>query len=202
MTLRLPIALLVCLVAAAPARAATSPLAQSYADEQAGKLAEALAALDRAPDRGGYVTVLRRGWLLYRLGRHVESVDAYANAIAAAPRALEPRLGILLPLLAERRWVDAQKHARAALRLDADNYLATLRLAWASYQLGQYGEAQALYRKLCDLYPADADARSGLGWSLLKLGKRADARAQLEKLLELAPDHALGKEGLRLAAGS
>ena len=46
---------------------------RSYDAEAAGKAQDALTALDSlpAPQRDGYVAQLRRGWLLYKLGKQL-----------------------------------------------------------------------------------------------------------------------------------
>ena len=176
---------------------------ESYDQEAAGKDQEAMAALDKlSPSVGGsYVALLRRGWLQYRLGKHAPAVEEYEKAIAAAPRAVEPRLGILLPLLAEKQWASAEKHARAALKLDPENYLATLRLAFALYNQGKFAESKALYQKVIEGYPSDAEARSGLGWALLKLHKKKEAVVAFRILLEFAPKNVLAQQGLAAAGG-
>jgi tetratricopeptide (TPR) repeat protein len=188
-----------------PARAQSTAdlFLASYDSEAAGKLAEAEAALDRMPagKKDGFVVALRRGWLLYRQGKHADAIDAYQQAIEKEPRAVESRLGILLPQLALRRFTDAETQARAVLRLDPANYLATLRLAFACYSLHRYDEASALYRKLHDLYPSDVEVDSGLGWSLLKEGKTAEALRIFREGVEVSPRHALLKEGLKAAGG-
>lgn len=185
------------------AATAAESLQASYDSEALGKLADAVAALDRAPAAraGSFVVVLRRGWLLYRLGKYAESVDAYNQAIAAAPKAVEARIGILLPLLAQRRWTTVEEHARAALRLDPANYLATLRMAFAIYNLHRYDESAGLYRRLHELYPSDVEVISGLGWALLKAGKAAEAQPIFREGAELAPRHVLIREGLKGAGG-
>lgn len=176
---------------------------RSYDSEAVGKLADSLSVLDQlvAPRRDSYVVTLRRAWLLYRLGRFAESVDVYVRAISQAPGAVEPRLGILLPQLALRRWSDVETQARAVLRLEPGNYLATLRLAFACYNLQRYAEATALYRRLKDLYPSDVEVQSGLGWALLKQGKLPEASAEFHHILDVSPRNELAKEGLKATGG-
>jgi len=175
---------------------------QSYDRETAGKLSEALAALDGLPTarKDSYVAYARRGWLLYRLGRHGDAVDAYQRAITAAPKSIEARVGILLPLQSLRKWSEVEASAKGALALDPNNYLASLRLAWAQYNQGRYAESAVLYSKLKELYPSEAEPRSGLGWSLLKQGKNADAARELRELLATQPRNPLAQKGLELAA--
>ncbi len=176
---------------------------RSYDSEATGRLADSLSVLDQlsAPRRDAYVVTLRKAWLLYRLGRYAESTEVYVRAIALAPAAVEPRLGILLPYLALRRWSDVENQARAILKLEPGNYLATLRLAFACYNLQRYAESTALYRKLIDLYPGDVAVRGGLGWALLKLGKYPEASAEFRNILEIAPRNELAKEGLKATGG-
>jgi tetratricopeptide (TPR) repeat protein len=177
---------------------------ESYDQEAAGHNQEALAALDRlsSEKNGSYVATLRKGWLQYRLGKNTPAIDAYSKAIALAPKAVEPRLGILLPLLAERQWAAAEKHAREVLKLDPDNYLATLRLAFALYSQGKFAESHPLYQRLVDAYPSDTEARSGLGWVLLKEHKTKEATAVFRALLEFAPKNTLGQQGLTAAGAN
>jgi tetratricopeptide (TPR) repeat protein len=189
-------------VAAAALAARTSADAgffqESYDREAIGKNDESLAALDKLSSEksASYVALLRRGWLQYRLGRNAAAVEAYAKAIAAAPKAVEPRLGILLPLLAQKQWPSAEKHAREILRLDPVNYLARLRLAFALYNQAKFAESRALYQQIVDGYPSDMEARSGLGWALLKLRKNSEAAAVFKGVLDFAPKNALAQQGL------
>lgn len=170
---------------------------RSYDQEAAGHDQEALDALDKlSPGRkGSYVAVLRKGWLRYRLGRNAAAAEDYNKAIAMAPKAVEPRLGILLPLLADRQWALVERHARDVLKLDPENYLATLRLAFALFSENKLMEAQPLYRKLVEGYPSDTEARVGLGWTLLKLQRSKEAGAVFKAVLEFAPKNRLAQQG-------
>lgn len=178
-------------------------LIQSYDGEAAGKLKEALAALDQLPPprRDSYLGWARRGWLQYRLGEHAASIISYRRAIALAPRAIEPRLGVLLPQLALHLWNDAEAMANEVLRVDPANYLATLRLAFVYYNRHRYLESAGLYQKLKDLYPSDTDVRSGLAWALLKAGKPQDAAREFRELIGISPRLATAHEGLKLSGG-
>jgi tetratricopeptide (TPR) repeat protein len=172
----------------------------SYDQEAIGHYQEALNALDElSAKEGSYVAQLRKGWLHYRLGMNGPAVEAYNKAIVLAPRAVEPRLGVLLPLLAGKQWQTAEKHARELLKLDPQNYFGTLRLAFALYNQNKLVESQRLYEKLVDAYPSDTDARSGLGWALLKQGRTAEAAAVFRALLDFAPKNALGQQGIAAA---
>ena len=161
----------------------------SYDHEMAGRFADAVRDLDDLPaaEQASYLGRLRRGWLLYRAGRHGESIAAYRQAIAIEKGSVEARVGGLLPLIALKQWTEVEQGARAALDLDPANYLAGIRLAFAVYSRGRYPEAEALYRRVLGRYPSDADARSGLGWTLLKQGKQPEARQAFLAASRTAP---------------
>jgi tetratricopeptide (TPR) repeat protein len=199
--------LLLALFLAAPLGALADETADAYQAsndlELAGRYREALQAMDGVPStgRGEYVYHLRRAWLCYLAGDHRESVDAYRQAIAMAPRAVEPRLGLMLPQMALHLWVDAEQTAVDTLALDPRSYLAGSRRAWALYNLGRYDEAEVAYRRVLELYPGDTEMRTGLGWCLLKLDRGADSAAQFRQVLRVDPADASAQQGLA-ASGS
>jgi len=169
----------------------------SYAAEARGDQVAALAALDRVrPGGNAYVLALRRGWLLHLSGRHAEAADAYQGAAALEPRAVEARVGAMLPLMAARRWKEAERWGEEALALAPGDQLALGRLAWVQYNQAQWPKAEVLYRRALEAWPASAELRAGLAWTLLKAGRNKEARAEFEKVLGFAPDHAPAREGL------
>jgi tetratricopeptide (TPR) repeat protein len=170
---------------------------QSYQHEAQGKYAEALADIDGLPStaRRSYVYHLRRGWLLYLAGRHWDAIESYRAAVAVAPDAVEPRLGLMLPEAGLLLWLDVIATGQEVLHKDPHNYTALSRMAWANYSLGRFTEAAKLYRNLLRAYPSDIEMRVGLAWSLLKGGHIADARSQFDRALLIAPDHVSAQEG-------
>ncbi|MCB9793136.1 MAG: tetratricopeptide repeat protein [Alphaproteobacteria bacterium] len=201
MTARLLTLLALLLSLSAPAHAGDSVpdrYQESYALETAYSYERALARLEGIPATGSdaYLLPLRQGWLLYLLGRYDESIAAYRQAMKASPDAVEARLGLTLPLMAQRDWAGAEAECRAALKVVPGNYLAQSRLAYVLYNAGRFAEAEQAYAALVALYPSDVDMRSGLAWAQLRQGKRAEAKANLEYVLHLAPDHSSAQEGL------
>jgi tetratricopeptide (TPR) repeat protein len=177
---------------------ASAAYQQSYAAEAAGKLDEAISALAKlpAPQRESYLAHYRHGWLLYRSGRFADAVVAYGKASALEPGSVEARVATLLPLLAQKRWSDTSDAAEDVLKRDPENYLATLRLAFAKFSAKRFAEAELSYRKLHMLYPADLDVQTGLAWTTLRLGRQRDASAMFSEVLEIAPSNASAAAGL------
>ena len=191
------------LTAFAPAIGASPEVwRRSYALEARGDARGALAALETLPDdaRGTYLYALRRAWLLYSLGRHDDAVTAYRQAETAAPEAVEPRVGELLPLLALRRWQEAAQRAQAVLHTDPGNYLATRRMALALYHLGRFDDAAHAYQQVFARYPGDLEMLTGAGWCALQRGHRDEAATAFRSVLAVSPDDASATAGLAAAA--
>ena len=102
-----------------------------------------------------YLTELRTGWAEYQKGNHTNSLAHYRAALAAQPRSLEPKLGLLLPLLADRQFVAAEGLAREILRDNKTHYLAHLRLATALRLQNKLRAADAVLVRALELYPSD-----------------------------------------------
>lgn len=186
----------------APVRAASvAALYQaSYDLEAVQDYAGALAKMDAlGPDGTDYVVHLRRGWLLYLLGRYSDSATAYQAAVASVPTSLEARQGLVLPLMALKRWTDAEVVCQELLELAPADYRGNSRLAYIHYSSGDYARAEARYQRVLELYPSDVEMRAGLGWAQLKQGDTAAARATFEAVLRVAPSHTSALEGLDAA---
>jgi tetratricopeptide (TPR) repeat protein len=172
---------------------------QSYAAEARGDYAGATELMDRLGPSGlTYVAQLRRGWLLYLAGRHAPAAEAYQRAAALEAAAVEARLGAMLPLMALRRWKDAERFGEEAQALAPGDFTAMSRLAFIQYSQGQWARAEPLYRRALAAWPASAEMRTGLGWTLLKLGRHKEAREVFEAVLLFAPDQLSAREGLGL----
>jgi len=174
--------------------------ASSVELETKGKYQDALDSLLKVTDqrKNSYMYHLRKGWLLYLLGKYDDSITAYKAAIAKDSGSLEAKLGIIVPQLAARKWVDAERAALEVLKLDARSYLGLSRLAYAYYNLTRYSDAEKAYKRVVDLYPGDVDMRSGYAWALFKQGKYEAAKKEFKHILRFAPKHSASLQGIGL----
>jgi tetratricopeptide (TPR) repeat protein len=172
---------------------------KSYDAEAAGKYEDAVTQMVILGNQGEdtYEYYLRRGWTLYLAARSGEAIMWYEKARQAEPKAVEPHLGIMPPLMALRRWNEAITAGTEVLKIDPANYYGLSRMAYISYQQGQYREAEKFYRRVLQLYPSDVEMKSGLAWTLLKGGKRNDATKLFREILRIAPKHAATLEGVK-----
>lgn len=188
--------------AATAQTAGDDPLAQHFEDSFAAEakgdyataLNEILTALRMAPK--DYVATLRAGWLHYLKQQYEDSVVMYRKAMALAPKAIEPALGLALPLAALGRWKETAEVCKDVLKTAPNDYTALSRLAWAQYNLGDYKAAVKSYGKLHALYPSDVEMMLGLGWAHTKLGDKTEARKMFTRVLQLRSISVRARAGL------
>jgi tetratricopeptide (TPR) repeat protein len=175
----------------------TSVLAQealwknSYQLETAGKYSEAMAAIDpvaaNSPD--AELKAMRRGWLYYLLGSFNDAIREYRLAIDRNGRSIDARLGVILPLMAQKRWREAEQSAQAVLDMAPNNYTALLRLCIAQEGLHDWTAMAKTAATLVASYPSDSSAYVYLAranaWQL----KREQAVAAYTAVLSRYPGH-------------
>jgi tetratricopeptide (TPR) repeat protein len=172
----------------------------SFTYEGRGNYAAALNSVLRILriDQRNYVAMLRAGWLSYLKGDYNASVDYYQKAVLLEPEAIEPGLGLMLPMMASKEWDAADAVARKILKFDEKNYLANSRLAYVLFSQGRYGEAEKQYRKIISWYPADIDMKLGLGWTYLHMGNKKKAAVIFREVLTVRKNNTSAHYGMEL----
>jgi tetratricopeptide (TPR) repeat protein len=163
----------------------------SYQLEAAGKYNEAIFAMEPIPANGpdAELKLLRRGWLFYQAGKFDESIREYRLAIERNGRSLDARLGLLLPMLAAKRWREAEQAARTGLEMAPHNHTASVRLAIAQEGLQDWAALTKTAATLVADYPSDATAHTYLARANAALGKTAEALAAYSAVLARYPTH-------------
>lgn len=163
----------------------------SYSLEAAGKYAEAISAIDSVSVNGpeAELKLIRRGWLFYLPGRFDESIREYRLAMERNSRSVDARLGVILPLLAAKRWREAEQSARTALEMAPGNYTALIRLAVAQEGLRDWQAMARTGAILVALYNSDATAHVYTARANAWLGKRDDALVSYSAVLARYPGH-------------
>lgn len=156
---------------------------------------KALTALPAAQQKG-YLVQIRLGWLQYKGGKYAAAREAYEAAIRVSPKSTEARLGLILVVLAEGKFEDAENRARQILSTDPGNYYANLRLGYALRMQSKFTQAEEVDNRLVEAFPTDVSALLELG--LTKVGlKQKDAAAKVFlKVLLLDPDNAIANQQL------
>jgi tetratricopeptide (TPR) repeat protein len=176
---------------------------QSYEEEGKGNYQEAIFVLMQASQAGdnSYLYHLRLGWLQYLVSKFPDSVNSYRKAVTMSKDSIEAKLGLMLPLMAQGKWSDAEKVGREILFVDKLSYLANSRLAYIYYNLRQYKEAEVYYRNVLSFYPGDIEMQVGLAWSLLKQDKKEAAGRVFDEILRYVPNHVSANSGMKIVRG-
>lgn len=145
-----------------------------------------------------YFANVRAGWLYYLAENHFYSRKSYETAVALAPKAVEPYVGLLLPLLAEKKFEQAEQTAREALKLDPKNYLVNLRLSYALRQLSKHAEAEKVSRPMLELYPSDVTLLLEHALALAGQKRDEEARDFFQMVQWLSPNDATAAQVLAM----
>lgn len=176
----------------------TVAFSESYAKEKSGKYDQASDALKAYYDANSYEINLRLGWLSYLQGQFTESVAYYNKAIALMPYAIEPRLGLVLPVSSLGNWDMAIAQYNKILDIDPNNTISLYRLGLISYDHKDYKLAYQYFEKVVNLYPFDYQSVLMLAWTNYRMGKTREAKILFNKALLYYPDDPSAKEGLGL----
>ena len=175
------------------AHAQDSAWRNSYQFETAGKFTEAIAAIEPVSVNGpdAEFKLLRRGWLYYQAGRFDESIREYRLAIERNSHSVDARLGLVLvlPMLAAKRWREAEQAARFVLDIAPHNYTALVRQAIAQEGLQDWQALSKTANILVADYPSDATAYIYLARAHAWLGKRSEAVVAYNSVLVRYPAH-------------
>jgi tetratricopeptide (TPR) repeat protein len=170
-------------------------LTKSYQYEKAQNYEDAIKAIAVLKDQD-YLIQLRLGWLYYLSGNYANSRQRYQMAIAAAPKAIEPRLGYMLPLLAQARYAEVEAVARQVLTMDSANYYASLRLAVALRLQEKLAPAAEVNVAMLELYPTDVSFLIELGLVHVAQQDQVAARQVFHRVLTLDPENVTAKTQL------
>jgi len=164
---------------------------RSFDMERAERYQDAIRALAPVYEAypNGYTVNLRMGWLFYLNGNYNNAVAHYEVANTAAPLAMEPKLGRLLPLLAQGRWAEAETVAYQIVSVDHYNYYGNLRLIIALREQKKLGPAYQIALKMVGVYPTDMYYLVELALVNDARGDTAEARRLFGEILILYPQN-------------
>lgn len=171
---------------------------KSYELEKSEDYQEAAEKLKPIYRSDGYEINLRLGWLYYLAGQIEESIDYYQKAIDLKPYAIEPKLGLVLPLSMQGGWDQILAIYQKILQNDPQNVLVNYRLGLIYYNRGNFEKADPYLEKVVNLYPFDYDGLLLLAWNKLNLQKTRESKVLFQKVLMNSPGDESALEGLSL----
>lgn len=130
---------------------------------------------------------LRYAWLSYRNKKYDTSIRYYKRALQINRDSIDARLGLLLPLMAKKRWKDVKKQSKAVLKIDPYNYLAHVRLMMSEEAEMDWNKLSKHAGQLTKRYPANLEPWLYLARAEAWKAKRGLAIEAYEKVLMISP---------------
>ncbi|HEC85572.1 MAG: hypothetical protein DRR19_17405 [Candidatus Parabeggiatoa sp. nov. 1] len=141
----------------------------------------------------GYTVNLRLGWFYYLMGHYANSIAHYNVAIKMAPSAIEPKIGLLLPQLAQERYSEVEQTAYKILKSDFYSYYGNLRLSVALRKLKKTELALKVVNKMLILYPTDVTFLVEMGLLYQQSGEKEKAKAVFKNVIILDAENVTAK---------
>ncbi|MCK5217978.1 tetratricopeptide repeat protein [bacterium] len=140
-----------------------------------------------------YTINLRLGWLYYLKKNYANAIYHYEKAIQLAPGAVEPKLGYMLPLLAQEKYEKVETLAHKVLAIDPLNYYGNLRLSIALRHQKKFDLDEKEIRKMLLLYPTNVAFLTEMALIKSAQGKKKSALNIFGDIIILDPDNASAK---------
>ncbi len=178
--------------------------AKSYRLETYGQYAQAAGVMESLIAQGEEraFALLRLGWLNYLQGNHHDAIRNYQRALEINPQSFTARLGITLPLMAQRRWLEVKAQAEWLIARSPWHPTAHKRLLAAEQGLRSWRSLAKHAQDLSAHYPDDADALIYLARARAWLGEPEKAREAYVRLLRRYPENIEAKRYLKGTAAS
>jgi len=189
-SLRSVVFTIVSLTIGSSARAETyhEAIVRSIEFERVGDPGEALRILEPywLGYKNYYMLNMRLGWLHYLNNDYAKSEEYYNRAISISPNSTEAKLGLSLPLMAEKKWLPCEIAMTAVIKTDPLNYLANLRLSYVYRMRGKFSAADRICERMLNRYPSDVTWLVEMTRVKITLKQTSEAKsiAKMIKLLD------------------
>jgi tetratricopeptide (TPR) repeat protein len=138
----------------------------------------------------GPLRAFQQAIAFHNRGRLWEAAQLYETALKADGRHFGAVYGLGLLRLQQRKFGDAERLLRRAVKIDRNSADAHLHLAAALTGLDRLEDAIRHYQRTLAIRPDLAEAHNNLGYTLQSLGRHDQAAAHYEKALGIVPDYA------------
>lgn len=176
---------------------------KAYDAEQQKNYSEAAKILQQLPKESqDYLSNMRTGWLLFAAKDYRTAQKHFEAAARQGQDAFEPKSALVLALINQQRYADAEKSAKLIILQDQDNYYANLRTAYVSRLQQKLQQAQRVNQRMLTLHPADPSFLIEQAMTLSAQRRYEEARPYYQKVLLVNPDNTIANQALSLAQGT
>jgi tetratricopeptide (TPR) repeat protein len=169
------------------AQAQTEAFSSSYKLEARKQYAAAAQPLKALAEAGNEFASMRLAWLAYLEGKHEIAERGYKELLERKPNIIDARLGLMLPLMALKRWDDAIAQGEMVLTQSAWDYVAHTRLLACHEALGQWEKVELHAKALSEAFPSDPTALVYLARAKVQKGDAPGAKDAYLQVLQRAP---------------
>lgn len=138
--------------------------------------------------RAGERVHLLRGRQAFQVGRWEEAVQAFLEALEAAPSSVRARINLASALTQAGRVDEAKEMLAQALELEPDNPTAHFNLGILEMRAGKVDEAIRHLRRSVEIQPEDVAARLELARLLEGAGRTEEALGHYARIAEKHPE--------------
>ncbi|MBF0381075.1 MAG: tetratricopeptide repeat protein [Magnetococcales bacterium] len=101
---------------------------------------------------------MRVAWLEYLQGNYNDAINGYEKALSINPKSIDAKLGLTLPLMAQKRYREVRSHLNKLLKTSPWNYAAHKRLLVIDEIQGKWKHMTKHAKALSKRYPNDTTA--------------------------------------------
>ena len=167
-------------------QAQTSPWAESYRLEVAGKYAEAQAQIDPIASE---LAVLRSAWLMALQGRFVDAEKRYLQTLDMNPKSIPALVGVMSQQMAQLRYVDTIATGQRVLKLSAMDYTAQTNIMFCLWRMSAWADLAKQAAEVSPYYPNDVAVLVYRARAESALGNKKAARDLYARVIDLFPGH-------------
>ena len=178
----------------ASAQAQTSPWAESYRLEAAGKLVEAQAPLESL---GTELSALRLAYLTAIQGKYADAEKRYLKVLDTKPKSIPALVGVMNQQLAQQRYKDVIDTAQRVLKINAMDYTAQTNIMFSLWRISQWADLAKKVAEVAPYYPNDVAILVYGARAESALGRKPEARKMFARVLDLYPGHLEATEFLK-----
>ncbi len=162
---------------------------ESYQLEAKANYQQAASKLSSLLESNNEYAILRYAYLNYMQGEFNDAIHYYKKAIELNPASIDAKLGITLPLMAQKRWRQVKLYTHQVLTLSHWNYTAHVRLMIAEEGQRQWTTLAGHAAQLSKAYPSDTTALVYLARAYAWQDNKADAKKIYNDVLIRVPGH-------------
>ncbi|MBF0194824.1 MAG: tetratricopeptide repeat protein [Magnetococcales bacterium] len=135
------------------------------------------------------LAVMRIAWLAYLQGDYNKAIKGYNQALDINPQSINAKLGLTLPLIAQKRWRETRNELNALLKISPWNYTAHQRLLVIDEAEAKWKSMTNHAKTLSKKFPNDPTALVYLARGYAWQKKPKEAIDAYNKVLLLVPGH-------------